>query len=177
MKRYRLLLTLLLALILLAGCSSGGKESIPTPPPTITPPSQEDNNQKEEEEEEEPSNDPDEDKPTPEINVSSELLDKGLEYKHDGGSQTIEFTTNVQWTLSLSEQSDWCKPSATSGEAGKTSVTFTVSANEETQVRETTITIQAETVKKTFKIIQEAKPEPTTNDLNGNVNDMPWGSL
>jgi len=175
MKKHRLLLTLLLVLILLAGCSSGGKESIPTPPPATNTPGQENNNQ--EEEEEKPNNNPEEDKPTPEINVSSELPDKGLEYKHDGGSQTIEFTTNVQWTLTQSEQSDWCKPSATSGDAGKTSVTFTVSANEETQVRETTITIQAETAKKTFKIIQEAKPEPTTNDLNGNVNDMPWGSL
>lgn len=175
MKKHRLLLTLLLALILLAGCSSGGKEPIPTPPPATNTPSQEDNNKKEEEEK--PNDTPEEDKPTPEINVSSELLEKGLEYKYEGGSQTIEFTTNVKWTLSQLEQSEWCKPSATSGEAGKATVTFTVSANEETQTRETTITIQAETAKKTFKITQEAKPEPTTNDLNGNVNNMPWGSL
>ena len=174
MKKHRLLLTLLLALILLAGCSSGGKEPIPTPPPATNTPGQENNKT---EEEEKPNDTPEEDKPTPEINVSSELLEKGLEYKYEGGSQTIEFTTNVKWTLSQSEQSEWCKPSATSGEAGKATVTFTVSANEETQTRETTITIQAETAKKTFKITQEAKPEPTTNDLNGNVNNMPWGSL
>ena len=115
MKKHRLLLTLLLALILLAGCSSGGKEPIPTPPPATNTPSQEDNNKKEEEEK--PNDTPEEDKPTPEINVSSELLEKGLEYKYEGGSQTIEFTTNVKWTLSQSEQSEWCKPSATSGEA------------------------------------------------------------
>lgn len=173
MKKHRLLLALLLALILLAGCSSGGKEPIPTPPPATNTPGQENNKT----EEEKPNDTPEEDKPTPEVNVSSELVEKGLEYTYEGGSQTIEFTTNVQWTLSQSEKSEWCKPSAASGEGGKASITFTVSANEANQKRETTITIQAETAKKTFKIIQEAKPEPTTNDLNGTVNDMPWGSL
>ena len=174
MKKHRLLLALLLALILLAGCSSGGKEPIPTPPPATNTPGQENNKT---EEEEKPNDTPEEEKPTPEVNVSTELVEKGLEYTYEGGSQTIEFTTNVQWTLSQSEKSEWCKPSATSGEGGKASITFTVSANEANQKRETTITIQAETAKKTFKIIQEAKPEPTTNDLNGTVNDMPWGSL
>lgn len=178
MKHRRLCLwpALLLSLALLCGCSSGGKEEIPDPPPTPVVPT--------------PDPEPEPEPITPEINISTDIPEGGLTCSCDQATQSITFTTNTKWTLTVNPGKDWCTPSATQGEAGEATVTFTITANDRTEERKATVSIKAETVTRSFTIKQEGKPEeepedpgqdnpgnenPGTGNPNGTIGNMNWG--
>ena len=78
----------------------------------------------------------------------------------EGGTVTIDFTTNVAWTASVSGGS-WATLSTPSGEAGAGKVKVAILKNESTDAREATVTISAagtEEVKSaTVKITQLQK--------------------
>lgn len=139
-KKHLLYLLLLIGIMTATGCSSGGKEEIPEPSPAPTP---------------KPEPKPEE--PKPEISLSSDITASGLSFTNEEGAQTISFTTNFDWTISQTDGSGWCTPSTTQGSKGSASVTFTVKANEETEDRQTSITIKASTASKSFTITQEKK--------------------
>ena len=133
-KNILVLLPVFWGLMFLTGCSSGGGEEIPNPTPKPTPTPSE---------------------PEPGITISSDIITNGLTFSNSEGSQSISFTTNVDWALTIDGGSGWCTPSATSGSSGTVSVTFKVSANDKTDDRKATITITAGTASKTFSIFQE----------------------
>ena len=139
-KKHLLFLLLLIGTMAATGCSSGGGEEIPKPNPTPTPT---------------PKPDPKPEQPTPEITLSADIITNGLTFSNEGGTQTISFSTNYDWTISQTNGSSWCTPSVTQGTKGNASISFTISTNEETEDRKTTITIKASTASKAFTILQE----------------------
>ncbi|MBR5542006.1 MAG: BACON domain-containing protein [Bacteroides sp.] len=133
-KKHLIFLLLFIGAMVVTGCSSGGGEDIPEPTPKP---------------------DPKPEQSAPEITLGSEIVANGLTFSSEGGTQTVAFSTNVDWTIAQTDASGWCTPSATQGAKGSASVIFTVKANEQTEDRKTTVTIKASTASKSFTILQE----------------------
>ena len=101
--------------------------------------------------------------PTPEvikseITIDSSILTKGLSFTHEKGEQSISFSTNESWTLSMASTTSgatWCTASATSGAKGTASVKFSVVENTSYDNRSVSVTIKSGTATKTFTISQK----------------------
>lgn len=125
-------LALLAILLCLSACSGKGDEPIePTPKPEVV---------------------------KSEITIDSNIISNGLSFSNDKGEQSISFTTNENWTLSVAATTSgttWCTPSTTSGTKGNVSVKFTVTENTSYDNRSVSVTIKAGTASKTFTISQK----------------------
>ena len=130
MKTFRF--ALFAILLCLSACSSGGDDPIePTPKPEIT---------------------------KSEITIDSSIISNGLSFSNVAGDQSISFTTNENWTLSVASTTSgttWCAASATSGTKGSASVKFTVTENTQYEDRSVSVTIKSGTASKTFSITQK----------------------
>ena len=118
---------------ILASCSDGGGEEPITPTPK-----------------------PEEVKT--EITIDSGIISNGLSFDSTGGEQSVSFSVNADWTLSIASTTSgttWCKASATSGSKGTANVKFTISENTDYEDRSVSVTIKAGTVSKTFTITQK----------------------
>lgn len=122
-------------ILCLSACSGGGDDPIepisPTPKPEI---------------------------PKSEITIDSSIISNGLSFSNDSGEKTISFTTNDNWTLSVTSTTSnttWCTASTTSGTKGSASVKFTVTENTTDDNRQVSITIKSGTASKTFTIAQK----------------------
>lgn len=97
----------------------------------------------------------------PGINLPAQITTNGVTFSESkAGSQTISFTCDSDWTLSISETrsgTSWCTPSATSGTKGNVSITFTVTENTTYDDRSVTITIIAGSASVSFIISQKGK--------------------
>lgn len=73
-------------------------------------------------------------------------------------AQTVPQTvvTNVDW--SLYSNSNWASSDLTEG-SGETAITVSVLENTDAESRRCSITVETETLKKTFLIIQQGSPE------------------
>ena len=134
MKTFRFIGFALFAILLcLSACSSGGDDPIePTPKPEIT---------------------------KSEITIDSSIISNGLSFSNVGGDQSISFTTNENWTLSVASTTSgttWCTASVTSGTKGSATVKFTVTENTEYENRSVSVTIKSGTASKTFTITQKS---------------------
>ena len=117
----------------LAGCSGGGNDDPINPTPK-----------------------PEEVKA--EITIDSSIVSNGLSFGVASGEQTISFSANTNWTLSVASTTSgatWCKASATSGSKGTADVKFTVDENTGYDDRSVSVTIKAGSVSKTFTITQK----------------------
>lgn len=116
----------------LSACSSGGDDPIePTPKPEVS---------------------------KSEITIDSNIISNGLSFSDAENKQTISFSTNENWTLSVAATTSggtWCTPSITSGTKGNVSVKFTVAENTSYDNRSVSVTIKAGTASKTFTISQK----------------------
>lgn len=83
-----------------------------------------------------------------------EVSQPSLTFTDQGGSQTITFSTNKEWTVSVSGGTGWCTVSPSSGNEDVKSITLTVIANDTYDDRSATITIRAEELTKTINIQQ-----------------------
>ena len=93
-----------------------------------------------------------------EITIDSGIISNGLSFSSAEGEQSISFSVNADWTLSIASTTSgttWCKASATSGSKGTANVKFTVSENTDNEDRSVSVTIKAGTVSKTFTITQK----------------------
>ena len=119
-------------LMCLSACSGGGDDPIePTPKPEVT---------------------------KSEITIDSSIISNGLSFSNAGGDQSISFTTNENWTLSVASTTsgaNWCTASATSGSKGNVNVKFTVTENTDYDNRSVAVTIKSGTATKTFTISQK----------------------
>ena len=118
---------------ILASCSDGGSEDPVNPTPN-----------------------PEEVKA--EITIDSGITTNGLSFGVTSGEQTISFSVNTNWTLSVASTTSgatWCKASATSGSKGTANVKFTVEENTGYDDRSVSVTIKAGSVSKTFTITQK----------------------
>ena len=133
MKTFRIIgLALVVILICLTACSGGEDDPIePTPQPEVI---------------------------KSEITIDSSILTNGLSFTSEKGEQSISFSTNETWTLSIASTTSgatWCTASATSGAKGTANVKFTVSENTDYDNRSVSVTIKSGTVSKTFSISQK----------------------
>ena len=74
---------------------------------------------------------------------------------NSGGSQTISFESNMNWTARSSE--NWCTVSPSSGDASVKSTNVTVSGNETYDDRNCNVTITVGSLSKTVTISQNSK--------------------
>lgn len=93
-----------------------------------------------------------------EITIDSGIVSNGLSFGVEGSEQSISFSVNANWTLSVASTTSgatWCKASATSGSKGTANVKFTVDENTGYDDRSVSVTIKAGSVSKTFTITQK----------------------
>lgn len=93
-----------------------------------------------------------------EITLDSTIESNGLSFGTSAGDNSVSFTTNTNWTLTVSSTTSgitWCTASATSGGKGSATVKFTVTENTEYDDRSVSVTVKAGTASKTFKITQK----------------------
>ena len=124
---------LAMMICILASCSDGGSENPVNPTPK-----------------------PEEVKT--EITIDSGIISNGLSFGVTEGEQSISFSVNANWTLSVASTTSgttWCKASATSGSKGSATVKFSVDENTGYDDRSVSVTIKAGTVSKTFTITQK----------------------
>ena len=133
MKTFRILgLALFAILLCLSACSGGNDDPIePAPKPEM---------------------------PKSEITIDSSIISNGLSFSDAGGEQSISFSTNENWTLSVASTTSgttWCTASVTSGTKGSASVKFAVVENTTYDNRSVSVTIKSGTASKTFTISQK----------------------
>lgn len=93
-----------------------------------------------------------------EITIDSGIVSNGLSFGVAEGEQSVSFSVNANWTLSIASTTSgatWCKASVTSGNKGTTNVKFTVEENTGYEDRSVSVTIKAGSVSKTFTITQK----------------------
>ena len=117
----------------LASCSGGGEDDpiTPTPNPEVI---------------------------KSEITIDSSIIANGLSFTHEKGEQSISFSTNENWTLSVASTTSgatWCTASSTSGTKGTANVKFTVTENTDYDNRSVSVTIKSGTASKTFTVSQK----------------------
>ena len=126
----------------------------------------------------------------PEINLS--LSSGVITSDYLAGSKTLTFTTNTKWSVSVIDikGSSWVTVSPMNGEKGNITLTFKALINSENLERESSVTINAGTATKSFRIIQDAAPATISIDKkeqnvevqSGNfsiavtTNSAPWSS-
>lgn len=100
---------------------------------------------------------------TPEITIpesSMNYFTEAIEFPSSGGSKILSFTTNVDWTLSISNTqngSNWCAVSQNKGEAGSYSLAVIVEENLGYDDRNTVLVLQAGNITKNVIINQKQK--------------------
>ena len=130
MKKYLSLLVGALGLCLFVACSEDGSEEI-TPP---LPPHEDDK----------------------EIVIENEE-DKKVVFSEGKNSRSITFTAPQSWTAQISGTTDWASVKPTSGNAGKSTVTVSVEANETTDSREAELLIKSGQKRLAISIAQAHK--------------------
>ena len=133
------ILSLLTFLICFSGCGGGGDEPVlPAPKPNPKPEVIE-----------------------PGINLPPQITTSGVTFSEsNAGTQSVSFTCDQDWTLSITETrsgTSWCKPSATSGSKGNVTITFTVTENTSYDDRSVIVTITAGATSVSFTISQKGQ--------------------
>ena len=91
---------------------------------------------------------------------SQNFFEKGINFTSDAGSELVEFTTNMDWTLSVANTVGgeiWCTASAENGKAGDNAVTVKALENTGYDDRSVTLTIKAGNIEKTIIVTQKQK--------------------
>jgi hypothetical protein len=100
---------------------------------------------------------------TPEINVETSaenFFEKSMDFSSDGGQKVLNFTTNVNWTLTVSQTqggSTWCSVSQESGSAGTYSVPIIVTKNDGYDDRNVVIILKAGDLERNVIVNQKQK--------------------
>ena len=133
MKTFRIIgLAIVAILLCLSACSGGSDEPItPSPNPEVI---------------------------KSEITIDSSIITNGLSFTNEKGEQSVSFSTNENWTLSVASTTSgttWCTASATSGPKGNATVKFSVTENTDYDNRSVSVTIKSGTATKTFTISQK----------------------
>lgn len=89
----------------------------------------------------------------PEVNVTSTSTTLPVAGTEDL-SFKVTFKTNVDWTVALKEQVQWCTVTPAKGVAGDAAVTVIAEENETKEPREVTLVITAGTAKEEVKLTQ-----------------------
>lgn len=113
----------------------------------------------------------------PELIVSDSdeiYFSKGVLLDAEATEQEINFSTNLDWSISVSAaegDANWCTVSPMAGKPGAIKILIQVMPNDTYDERSLTIVIQAGLIEKTIQVTQKAK----YGDANGTGTDFPWG--
>ena len=101
---------------------------------------------------------------------SEGAFNQGLSFTEGSSTQTVSFDAGNTWTATLKEAniSDWCRVSPTQGNAGKNTISISVSQNSLEEPRTATLIISAGSVSKQVSITQAAKPYIAPDGLSWN---------
>ena len=93
---------------------------------------------------------------------SETAFSQGLNFTEGSSTQTVSFDAGNTWTASLKDAntSDWCRISPTKGNAGKSTISISVSKNETSEIRKTSLIISSGTINKQINITQTASNQP-----------------
>ena len=95
------------------------------------------------------------------LDPDSELyFAKSIDFSSDSGEEVISFTTNKDWTISVSESGgyiDWCSVFPTEGKAGENQVKVIVTENTDIVDRNVTLTLKAQNLTKQIVVTQKQK--------------------
>lgn len=83
-----------------------------------------------------------------------EVSQSSLTFVEGGGTQTISFSTNKEWSASVSGGTGWCTISPTNGKSDIKAITVTTVANTTYDDRTATITINVEELSRVVTITQ-----------------------
>ena len=99
---------------------------------------------------------------------SEGAFNQGLSFTEGSSTQTVSFDAGNTWTATLKEanKSDWCRVSPTQGNAGKNTISISVSQNSLEEPRTATLIISAGSVSKQVNITQAAKPYVAPDGLS-----------
>ena len=91
---------------------------------------------------------------------SETAFTQGLHFTDAALTQSITFESGNSWTATLEGEnaSAWCRVNPTKGNAGKSTISISVSQNNVEEARTATLTISAGTVNKQISITQAAMP-------------------
>lgn len=95
---------------------------------------------------------------------------KTIHFTDQGGTQSITFTANRDWSVSSADS--WCKVSPSSGNKAEGSITVTLTCEPNTTYdpRSATLTVRVEELSETITVTQDTNlgllVSPTTYDLN-----------
>lgn len=93
-----------------------------------------------------------------EITIDSNIISNGLSFSSAGGEQSISFSTNESWTLTVASTTSgatWFTASTTSGTKGNATIKFSATENTDHEDRSVSVTIKSGTATKTFTITQK----------------------
>lgn len=83
------------------------------------------------------------------------LTNSEIMFQNTGGSQSVSIETNVSWKANASES--WCTVSPANGDESEKKLTIKVTPNSDYDSRSCFVTIVAEDISKTIKVIQHQK--------------------
>ena len=91
---------------------------------------------------------------------SETTFSQGLSFTDAALTQSITFETGNAWTATLEGEntSAWCRITPTKGNAGKSTISISVSQNNVEEVRSATLILSTGTINKQISITQAAKP-------------------
>lgn len=99
----------------------------------------------------------------PKVEVSQgtvNYFEKTMDFESEGGSKILNFSSNIKWTLKVSDTQNsiaWCTTSLISGDAGTYNITVTVAENDSMEDRNVVLVLTAGTIIKTVIINQKHK--------------------
>lgn len=91
-----------------------------------------------------------------EITIDDDIIQNGLTFSCAEGEKSISFTTNEDWTLSISSN-DWCTAFPKSGNKGQAVVNFYFINNALNEERSVSVTIKSGTATQSFTITQKGE--------------------
>ena len=109
------------------------------------------------------------------------IYPESLNYENQGGVQKFTISTNVEWSLSLESNNDWCQISSDTSGEGNAEISVFVSKNAANQpARDALLTINSSVGNKTLKIHQAAgdpgyltaSPSPMNVNANADTLDL-----
>lgn len=95
------------------------------------------------------------------------IKDTTIDLSDAGGSQTISFVSNMNWTAKSSQ--NWCTISQTSGGASTKSILVTATANDTFDARSCTITFSVQGLTNTVKVYQSQEDAIVLSSKTSNV--------
>ncbi|WP_287642407.1 BACON domain-containing protein [Bacteroides sp.] len=106
---------------------------------------------------------------------SSLLFANGLDCPASGASQTISFTVNCAWTVTVEGGDGWCTVLPESGQEGEVSFKVTVNENKEETERKATVMLKAGSIIHYMTVTQEGKiPGITGGNEDYEEEDGSW---